>query len=214
MSKSNLDLDVLLNTFAEELITRERERANPQLSGQNLEKPLKVDPQCSCCQQSHHSTSCSSVTNPADSKQILKTSGRCFNCLCQSHVSHNCKSLSRFQRCNKKHHTSICDAGLSPSSLWPCESGLNSKARLFQSTRTTSTFCSGNLQTMLLQIACAMIHHPCDSHVSLKIRLVLDGGSQESYINECAHELLNLSPFPFRRSVPVPTRRVQGHVQL
>ena len=122
VSDSNLDMDALLSTFEEELTARER--ANPQLTRRTVEKPhhtssalftgtcnSKVEPQCCYCQQSHPSTSCTSVTNPADHKQILKTSGQCFNCLRRSHVSRNCKSSSRCQKCNKKHHTSICNAG-------------------------------------------------------------------------------------------------------
>ena len=56
VSDSNLDIDALLSTFEEELTARER--ANPQLT-----------------QQSHPSASCMSVTDPADHKQCLKTSG-------------------------------------------------------------------------------------------------------------------------------------------
>ena len=45
---------------------------------------------------------------------------------------------------------------------------------------------------MFLQTACAVIHHPCDPNISLAIRLILDGGSQKSYISERARGLLNL----------------------
>ena len=113
MSDSNLDA-LLSSTFEEELTARER--ANPQLTRRTIEKPhhtssalftgtrnSKVEPQCCYCQQSHPSTSCTSVTNPADHKQNLKTSGQCFNFPCWSHVSQNCKSSPRCQKCNKKH---------------------------------------------------------------------------------------------------------------
>ena len=202
VSDSDLDMDALLTAFEEELTARER--ANPQLSRRGQEKPrhsastlfsgsqhAKTDPQCCYCQQSHPSTSCTSVTNPLDRKQSLKTSGRCFNCLRRSHVSRNCKSMSRCQKCNRKHHTSICDAGpsQSPSTVRPSEPGLNPDAPPFQ---TTSALCSDNLQTVFLQTACAVIHHPCDPNISLAIRLILDGGSQKSYISERARGLLNL----------------------
>ena len=39
-----------------------------------------------------------------------------------------------------------------------------------------------------------MIHHPNDPHVSLDVRLILDGGSQKSYISERAQHLLKLEP--------------------
>ena len=83
VSDSNLDIDALLSTFEEELTARER--ANPNLS---REKPnhtpalfsgSSTNPQCAYCRQSHPSMSCASVTKPADRRNILKTSGRCFN---------------------------------------------------------------------------------------------------------------------------------------
>ena len=138
--------------------------------------------------------SCTSVTNLVDRKQILKTSGRCFNCLHRSHFSHNCKSSSRCWKCKKKHHTSICNASVSQPPSSPCsvESGLNPDALLFQLIQITSTLCLDNLQTVFLQTACAVIHHPRDPHVSLKVCLILDGGSQKSDISDHARGLLNL----------------------
>ena len=49
-----------------------------------------------------------------------------------------------------------------------------------------------SLQTVFLQTARAVIHYPCDPHISLEVRLILDGGSQKSYISERARGLLNL----------------------
>ena len=207
VSDSNLDMDALLGTFEEELTARER--ANPQLTRRATDKPphassallsgthnSKTEPQCCYCQQSHPSTSCTSVTSPADRKQSLKTSGRCFNCLRRSHVSRNCRSSSRCQKCNKKHHTSICDAGQreagTPHSSTP--STLNPGAAPFTTLSTTTTFCSDSVQTVFLQTARAVIHHPTDPNVSLDVRLILDGGSQKSYISERARHRLKLEP--------------------
>ena len=49
-----------------------------------------------------------------------------------------------------------------------------------------------NLQTIFLQTARAVIHHPSNPHIALEVRLILDSGSQNSYISERACELLNL----------------------
>ena len=122
VSDSNLDMDALLATFEEELTARER--ANPQSTRRTQERVHHTastlfsssrdsNPECSYCQQSHSPTSCSSVIDVASRKQILKTSGRCFNCLRKNHISRDCKSSSRCQKCRRKHHTSICDANCS-----------------------------------------------------------------------------------------------------
>eukprot|EP00731_Ephydatia_muelleri_P014947 Em0008g667a len=207
VSDSNLDMDTLLSTFEEELTARER--ANSQLSRRSQEKShptsstllsgsqdSRSGPQCCYCEQSHPSSSCTTITKPADRKPILKSSGRCFNCLRRGHVSRECKSLSRCQKCKRKHHTSICDtatASTTPSSSsHSVDPKLNPKAPLFQAAKPTSTLCSHSEQFVFLQTARAVIHQPCNSHVSLAIRLILDGGSQKSYISEHAQRLLNL----------------------
>ena len=50
------------------------------------------------------------------------------------------------------------------------------------------------MQTVFLQTARAVIHHPSKPHVSLEVRLILDSGSQKSYISERARDLLKLEP--------------------
>ena len=212
-------MDALLATFEEELTARER--ANPPSTRQSQERvhhtastlfsgsrDSNTGPQCSYCQQSHSSTACSSVTDIVACKQILKTSGWCFNCLRRNHISRECKSLSRCQKCKKKHHTSICDANTSQtrhtsficdpsssqprSSAHPTGAGLNPDAAPYQSSTTSSNLCSDNLRAVFLQTARAVIHNPNSSHVSLEVRLLLDSGSQKSYISARAQELLHL----------------------
>ena len=127
VSDTELDVDALLTTFEKELTARER--TNPQPTRRNVEKPrqtasvflstsqnVRTDPWCCYCERSHPSSSCPTVTSLADRKYILKTSGRCYNCLRKNHRSRSCKSTSRCLKCRRKHHTSICDAeqGQSP----------------------------------------------------------------------------------------------------
>ena len=45
---------------------------------------------------------------------------------------------------------------------------------------------------MFLQTACAVIHHPSDPKISLEKRLILDGGSQNSFVSERVCDLLHL----------------------
>ena len=147
------------------------------------------------------------MTDVASRKQILKTSGRCFNCFRKNHISRDCKSSSRCQKCRRKHHTSICDTNCSqprntstrgpsfdqPKSLaTPIGSGLDPGAVPYQLSTTSSNLCSDNLRAVFLQTARAVIHNPSNSHVSLEVRLLLDSGSQKSYISERARELLRL----------------------
>lgn len=109
-------------------------------------------------------------------------------------MSHeNCKSSSRCQKCNKKHHTSICEVGLETPHP-AAKSILNPKAAPFVTVPTTTTFCSDNMQTVFLQTARATIHHLSEPHNSIRVRIILDGGSQKSYLSERARHLLKLEP--------------------
>ena len=40
-------------------------------------------------------------------KQILRTNGRCFNCLRRCHIGRNCRSPRKCIKCNGRHHSSI-----------------------------------------------------------------------------------------------------------
>ena len=199
VSDSNLNMDALLTTFDEELMARERANPSPSRRGQGKShhtastlfsdsQESKGDPQCCYCQKLHSFTGCTSITDIADQKQVLKTTGLCFNCLHRYHLSRECKSNSRCQKCKKKHHSSICDAGLipTPSLTNHSESGLNSNTLVFQSNQTTSALCTDSLQAVFLQTAHAVICHSSDSHSKLEVRFLLDGGSQRSYISERA----------------------------
>ena len=68
---------------------------------------------CCYCQLPHSSTDCTSVPSVNRQKQILRTSGRCFNCLRKGHLGRNCRSPRKCLKCDGRHHSSICE-GRSP----------------------------------------------------------------------------------------------------
>ena len=65
---------------------------------------------CVYCGEDHRPIECTKVTSPSDRRQILIDKRLCFNCTHGNHRSSNCPSRSDCQRCQKRHHTSICDA--------------------------------------------------------------------------------------------------------
>ena len=208
---SNLDMDKLLKSFNQELSARER--ANPLAGLSSKTNPEKRSPptnavlmannrisdagtRCAFCQQDHISSNCTTVVTTDARRHALKTSGRCFNCLRRGHVSRTCRSSSRCQKCRARHHTSICDAdktGPRPPSL--ADSNLSPTAPPFKPDHTTTTICSSDTQAILLQTARVSIHNPNLPDTPLEVRLLLDGGSQKSYLSERARDLLNLKSY-------------------
>lgn len=129
-------------------------------------------------------------------REILKSSGRCFNCLRRGHVAGKCRSQNVCRHCRKKHHTSICDGGgtRNPSLATPqapVTPTLDPDAPPFESTATT--LCAGEMKTVLLQTAKARVYNPSSSsQPARELRVLLDSGSQRSYITERARSLLKL----------------------
>ena len=67
-----------------------------------------------CDAESHRSSECDQIVTLDDRKKLLATKKRCFNCTGTSHRASQCKSTSTCKHCNKRHHTSICDAEKDP----------------------------------------------------------------------------------------------------
>ena len=148
---------------------------------------------CCYCQQSHDSGECDTVKDVGARLQSLKTSGRCFNCLMKGHLVRTCRARSQCQLCKQRHHPSICD-----------KQGTFTRKSPTQAENTTVTVSTLNPDTIpyvptsgkavLLQTAQAVIYNPRNLKRCVKLRMLLDGGSQRSYMTERAVKKLNLTP--------------------
>lgn len=115
-SNKNLDLETLQTILEEELIARERSgdptrtSRHPQQDKSRLpptattllsgaQEPSRKCLACCYCQQSHSAVDCHVVTDLDACRQILKSSGRCFNCLVRGHVGRRCRSSPQCQTC-------------------------------------------------------------------------------------------------------------------
>ncbi len=178
---------------------------------------------CSYCQQDHTSNSCRVVPQPHARKQVLQKAGRCFVCLRRGHISRECNSPRRCAKCGGRHHVSICLRGTDPppprrdlpvSDQLKTDnpiadstrsrpdppaaqrSGLNAGAPTFQSQepRSTTTLWVNSGRTVLLQTAQSRAFNPDSPHQSRRVRIVLDSGSQRSYVTEHVARELSLTP--------------------
>jgi len=172
----NLDMGTLLETFEQELIARERATSVVQPPNRRVRPPGQQttsafvstttgSPECVFCGQSHASTTCQSVPTADGRKRILRSSGRCYNCLRKNHLSKNCRSTSKCRRCNGRHHTSICAKEQGQETLKKQESEppnlakpLDPAATAFQpgaqnDLGTPSLVCSTHGKAILLQTA-------------------------------------------------------------
>ncbi len=168
---------------------------------------------CCYCQQQHAAEACTIVKGVEDRKRILRRSGRCFVCLRRGHIGRDCRSRLKCSRCGARHHVSICaqplaseGSGTPPVAVAPSKPAstprpapvaestshvaLNPNAPPFQA--PTSSLYVSTSQNALLQTAQVILYNPEVPDVTLKVRAVLDTGSQRSYATDAVKEALNL----------------------
>ena len=215
-----------MEIMEEEIAARERANATastmPPARKPSHDRPTAMSlattnsftPTCSYCGEHHTSVSCRTVTDPTARMQILVKEGRCFVCLRKRHVhvGRDCKSSGRCYNCQARHHTSICGASRKPrSSASPTLASSSSQSQHTQV--STSTTQPGNVTTfsayidvrtpVLLQtatVAAYCVDRPADT---IKIRLILDSGSQKSYVSTRLKDALRLT---VQQSVAVSIR--------
>ena len=207
-------VDQIMNIVDREIGARERAFIQTSSHAQGLNPGLSTvtammagdgKPKCCYCKQHHPSASCKTVTDVAQRIVILKKSGRCFICLKRHHMSRNCRSTVSCSLCNGRHHISICKQHDSNGQSAGGSGNSSAQSRTVSSSTTqapltlghtpsttTGLYCVNSDTPVLLQTAQAYVHKPTSPACGVTIRLMLDGGSQRSYITERVREALGL----------------------
>jgi len=153
---------------------------------------------CVYCHQNHFSASCTKVVNLKDRKDILMKSGRCFNCLRGNHKSKDCDSSKNCRYCHRRHHQSICEQcpTIKREPVTPDKGGVT---RL----NTDQQFSVNNFasqvdgkRVVLLQTAHV---EATGDRATIPVRVLLDNGSQLSYITTSVKTRLKLKPIQQER---------------
>ena len=124
---------------------------------------------CVYCLGQHASSKCTKITSVKAKRDLLRKFTRCFVCLKKGHVSKNCDSKYKCNKCSSRHHISICG--------------------IFE--EKTAVNGSTNKKCILLQTANAQISAR-ESNSSGLARIFFETGSQRSYVTNDTHNRLNL----------------------
>ena len=142
-----------------------------------------LERKCLFCNLNNHPASkCLKVTNMAARKQILRQKGMCFICFNSDHFAKIFNSSYKCRKCNGKHRISICTFEKRDKSV---------KTESQNDTEETTTDFSNNKNTILLQTALAVVSN-LNSSERKNTLLLLDRGSQRSYMSEKLRNELNL----------------------
>lgn len=155
-------------------------------------------PRCFFCSsigvEEHHFLSrCSKFLDlaPAERKEFIFKSNRCFNCL-REHLLRDCVALCKCRKCgvscSKKHHFLLHDFYAKPSR--PLENGDNSG----QSSVTVRKLNSRSVGATFLRVTAARIVNPATGKEKL-VYMQHDPGSAVSLISSKLVQELSLTPF-------------------
>ena len=174
---------------------------------------------CFVCNQDHKIFQCSrfSEMSVAEREKLVKGQSRCFNCLGSEHFTSSCQSKRTCNTCHKRHHTLLHPPGKSGKGLQ--NSSKNSRVGSTESVSSSSeqkgpespgpsgsivqANCNINLQSTPIILPTALVDFYTKDFGKTTCRVLLDTGSQASFISEDCLRRLNL----VRSNVRIP---VQG----
>ena len=144
--------------------------------------------QCVFCDGQHYTAECNTVTDLKVRKERLYKSGRCFICLSTRHLAKHCDRKRSCRNCGRSHHQSICDGGKAARN-----DRRNTGISENHDTRTVTATTQGNVKgNVLLQMARTNAY--VEPRNQVPVRILLDLGSQRSYITDELKDKLGLAP--------------------
>ena len=157
------------------------------LSAASLFAGQKSKPLCVFCKKPHWSDKCRTISDPSSRKQFLKQGGYCFLCLKEDHKIRDCKRKKGCFYCKGLHNSAICSE----------RQKKDDKNNEDSPSRTTNNSATCHVQNqltpvVLLQTAAVILENP-NTKQQVKMKVLLDAGSQKTYISERIRKCLNLS---------------------
>ena len=122
-TRDSWNLDEVMKIFEQEIDARERasllnisdssrkmHTRTPTAAAliANDSTPTTTNVNCVYCGQGHLSASCTTISDVPTRKEALRKAGRCYVCLKKYHLSKDCRSHIRCQKCRGRHHITIC----------------------------------------------------------------------------------------------------------
>ena len=161
------------------------------LSAASLFAGQKSKPLCVFCKKPHWSDKdlekCRKIFDPSSQKQVLKRGDYYFLGLKENHKIRDCKRKKGCFYCKGLHSFAICSE----------RDKKDDKNKEDSPGRTTNNSATCHVQkqltpALLLQTAAVILENP-NTKQQVKMKVLLDAGSQRTYISERIQKFLNLS---------------------
>ncbi|XP_065909767.1 uncharacterized protein [Dysidea avara] len=198
-------VDELLEVIKNEVEAREMSESMKFFDTRNMDQQKRLPPptaasllvqedkskrkvQCIFCKAEHYSASCEKINTISGRVAVLKREGRCFLCLSNGHRVSECSVNRRCRKCGRKHHQSLCEQNIAPEP--PKEaSGTTEGSDTSTPKVTTVARCKNEV---LLQTARTFAYTANSDLVP--VRILMDAGSQRSYLSNELKMRLKLKP--------------------
>ena len=184
-----------------ELEARERCMAKKEVKRDKVHRPAYSTTEalmaveglkCPYCQASHFPDKCDVVTNIETTKALLKSQRRCFNCTKKGHNLKNCRSKKTCFKCKEKHHTSICYQSRR-SEIKDNEKESSENSKIDGKNKKTSSMLANAIKNREIILKAAVVSLKNSSTQKwIEAKMILDTGSQRSYISQKVQCHLNL----------------------
>ena len=157
-------------------------------------------PSCSFCGDKHASQDCFNVTSIQARKEILRKAGRCFICLRKNRLARECNSKANVLdvlRSITFHYVIYMRRKHSPQFVKKSEEPVVEKGQKpvagAQVTKTTTGLYVNLHKFILLQTAVCIVSSTNSANTGIKLHIMFDEGSQQSYLSQQARDALNLN---------------------
>lgn len=146
---------------------------------------------CAFCNKNHSIMECEQFLSktPSECYEIARNKKLCINCLSNSHAKNNCRSSFGCKKCKKRHNTllHLDDKNVQMKEIAANMSEIQNEI--------ADIDCYLTRENNFAMLATAMVGVLTKSGEKVIMRILIDQGSQASYISENALQTLKLSKF-------------------
>lgn len=182
---------------------KSKQQLNVNNRNVNVNNLNVISVSCQFCSENHKLGNCKKFAqeNVESRRNFVQSNRLCFNCFGANHSVYYCRQPTKCHICNKKHHSLLHPQGAISSIentqrcnqtlMQDCDVDINNASSSNDVEASNIVSCFSNISGQVL-LATALVKVESRNNYDIKLRALLDQGSQASFITESAVQLLGL----------------------